>query len=424
MELQQGIRRDSTATPSSRESVPFDEVRKRVLIVEDDDAVASLYRRVLTRPDYQLYRACDGDEAVSLVENTPFDAIVSDLAMPGMNGVALLKFVRNHDRDVPIVIVTGKPELDSAITAVECGALRYLLKPVCIQELRDTVAQAVGLRSATGSPRGTFATAADEVPSAPTRESISADFGQALDSLYMVYQPIVQLRRGLVVGYEALVRTRHQPLSRPRDLLAAAEELDAIQELGRKARRAVADTIDGLAGSSLVFVNLHEKELLDETLYSSANPLREHAARVVFELTEQVGVDDMDSCLRTLRHGGFLLAIDDLGAGYRALNQLATFDPDFAKIDTSLVRNIDREPSKRMLVSSLVSVCGKLDVQLVCEGVDTDREATCLLGIGAETQQGHYFSKPRASFTLEAQEPLVRKMEQLRKSYRKRNASE
>jgi DNA-binding NtrC family response regulator len=188
MELQQGIRRDSTATPSSRESVPFDDVRKRVLIVEDDDAVASLYRRVLTRPDYQLYRACDGDEAVSFVENTPFDAIVSDLAMPGMNGVALLKFIRNHDREVPIVIVTGKPELDSAITAVECGALRYLLKPVCIQELRDTVAQAVGVRSATGSPRGTPAMAADEVESAPAPKSISADFGQRMEHLRKSYR--------------------------------------------------------------------------------------------------------------------------------------------------------------------------------------------------------------------------------------------
>ncbi len=145
MEVQEGSRRGSTATPSSPQSLPLDEGRKRVLIVEDDDAVASLYRRVLARPDYQLYRACDGDEAVSLVETTPFDAIVSDLAMPGMNGVALLKSVRNHDRDVPIVIVTGKPEVESAITAVECGALRYLLKPVCIQELRDTVAQAVGV---------------------------------------------------------------------------------------------------------------------------------------------------------------------------------------------------------------------------------------------------------------------------------------
>lgn len=145
MEVQQGIRRDSTATPRSPQSVPLDEVRKRVLIVEDDDAVASLYRRVLARPDYQLYRACDGDEAVSLVESTPFDAIVSDLAMPGMNGIALLRSVRNHDRDVPIVIVTGKPDVDSAITAVECGALRYLLKPVSIQELRDTVSQAIGM---------------------------------------------------------------------------------------------------------------------------------------------------------------------------------------------------------------------------------------------------------------------------------------
>src|SRR3990172_8256752 len=67
-----------------------------------------------------------------------FDAIVSDLVMPGMSGVDLLKSVRERDHDVPIVIFTGRPAVESAITAVECGALRYLVKPVLPQELRET----------------------------------------------------------------------------------------------------------------------------------------------------------------------------------------------------------------------------------------------------------------------------------------------
>ena len=169
-------------------------------------------------------------------------------------------------------------------------------------------------------------------------------------------------------------------------------------------------------------MNLHGKELMDEALYSGANPLREHAARVVFELTEQVRIDGMDGRFRTLRHQGFLLAIDDLGAGYAALKQLVELEPDFAKIDMGLVRHIDFDSSKRMLVSSLVSVCRKLDVQLVCEGVETEGEAKCLLSIGANTQQGYYFSKPQPSFDLAAQTPVVRKMKQLLVS-RKKHAS-
>jgi EAL domain-containing protein (putative c-di-GMP-specific phosphodiesterase class I) len=412
MEVPPGVR-DSKTTASSREPAPLDEARKRVLIVEDDDAVASLYRRALARPDYLLYRASNGNEAVSLVESTAFDAIVSDLSMPGRNGAALLRSVREHDRRVPIVIVTGKPEVDSAITAVECGALRYLVKPVCIRELRDSVAQAIGVRSSLGSSANAAAMA-NETPAAPPRKPTAVDLATAFETLHVLYQPIVRPRLGRVVGYEALVRTLHPSLFHPRELLAAAAGLGAIQELGRKVRLAVARTMDELEGKPLIFVNLHGNELLDGELYTRANALWERAARVVFELTEHVRVEGMERRLRTLRNSGFRVAIDDLGAGYAALNQLVALDPDFAKIDMSLVRDVDRDPSKRMLVSSLVSVCGKLGVALVCEGVETEREARCLIGIGADLQQGYYYSEPRAPSDLVSRLPFVRRMKELR----------
>jgi DNA-binding NtrC family response regulator len=114
-----------------------------VLIVEDDDAVARLYDRALRNPDYDLYRAASGEEALSLWAETPFDAIVSDLVMPGMSGVDLLRSVRERCDDVPFVIVTGCPEVESAIRAVECGALHYLVKPVLPGDLRETVARAL-----------------------------------------------------------------------------------------------------------------------------------------------------------------------------------------------------------------------------------------------------------------------------------------
>jgi len=413
MEVPPGAR-DSKTPASSRAPAPLDEARKRVVIVEDDDAVASLYRRALARPDYLLYRASNGNEAVSLVESTAFDAIVSDLSMPGRNGAALLRSVREHDRRVPIVIVTGKPEVDSAITAVECGALRYLVKPVCIRELRDSVAQAIGVRSSLGSSGDAAAVRVNETAAAPPRKPTAVDLATALETLHVLYQPIVQPRLGRVVGYEALVRTLHPSLFHPRELLAAAAGLGAIQELGRKVRLAVARTMDELGGKSLIFVNLHGNELLDGELYTRANALWEQATRVVFELTEHVRVEGMEGRLRTLRNLGFRVAIDDLGAGYAALNLLVALDPDFAKIDMSLVRDVDRDPSKRMLVSSLVSVCGKLGVALVCEGVETEREAACLVGIGADMQQGYYYSEPRAPSDLVSFRPFLRRMKGLR----------
>ena len=117
--------------------------RKSVLLVEDDDAVARLFGKILQSASYDVVQAWDGNDAKRLVEETTFDAIVTDISMPSMNGIELLKVVRSRDGDVPVVLVTGKPETASAIDAVHYGALRYLVKPVKPRELRQAVAEAI-----------------------------------------------------------------------------------------------------------------------------------------------------------------------------------------------------------------------------------------------------------------------------------------
>ena len=387
---------------------------KRVLIVEDDDAVASLYGRVLGNPDYRLYRAANGEEALSLVAETPFDAIVSDLVMPGMSGVDLLKSVRERDQDVSIVIVTGRPAVESAITAVECGALRYMVKPVLPKELREIVARALEVNEATRLARCARQGMTEKVAEESSRNGIESDFREALESLYMVYQPIVKPTQGSVVGYEALVRTRHSRLSQPKEFLDAAARIGGFEELGRSVRRAVAGDIEKLPKDSLVFVNLHAEELLDEALYSEANPLRRHAERIVFELTEQASLDGIERRIAALREQKFLIAVDDLGAGYAALSLLIGLEPDFVKIDRDLVRGVDADASKRALITSLASVCRELEIELVCEGVETEAEGRCLLEVGVELLQGYFFAKPQVSFTPDQGKRLGLLMEELR----------
>jgi EAL domain-containing protein (putative c-di-GMP-specific phosphodiesterase class I) len=401
-----------TTQPSPSPAPGDTSALKRVLIVEDDDSVASLYGRVLVSPNYRLYRAANGEEALSLVAETSFDAIVSDLVMPGMSGVDLLKSVRERDHDVPFVIITGRPAVDSAITAVECGALRYLVKPVLPRELRETVARALEVNEAnrlTGRARS-MARKVEE-PSGGWSES---DFHSALKSLYMVYQPIVNPALGSVIGYEALVRTRHPRLSQPKEFLDAADHLGGFERVGRNVRRAVAGDIENLPKDSLVFVNLHAEELLDEALYSEANPLRKHAERIVFELTEQAHLDGIERRIAALREQKFLIAVDDLGAGYAALSLLIGLEPDFVKIDRDLVRGVDSDSSKRTLIASLASVCRELEIELICEGVETEAEGRCLLEVGVDLLQGYFFARPQVSFTPDERKRLGLSMEEFR----------
>ena len=98
--------------------------RGLILLVDDEPAVVRAYARTLGVAGYTVVTAGDGHEAARAAREKSFDVIISDIAMPGMDGIDLLRAVREHDLDVPFVIMTGGPAVDSAARAMEYGALR------------------------------------------------------------------------------------------------------------------------------------------------------------------------------------------------------------------------------------------------------------------------------------------------------------
>jgi EAL domain-containing protein (putative c-di-GMP-specific phosphodiesterase class I) len=124
----------------------------------------------------------------------------------------------------------------------------------------------------------------------------------------------------------------------------------------------------------------------------------------VLEVTERSSLDrvnDVKGRAQALRNIGFKLAIDDLGAGYAGLSSFSQLEPDIAKLDMSLIRDIDASPQKQSIVRSMVSVCrDELGVQVVCEGVETPAERNMLEALGSETQQGYLFGRPHAQFLM------------------------
>src|SRR5205807_5444381 len=98
-----------------------------VLLVDDEPAVLRAFKRALERADHQVATALDGQSALELVRSGGrFDVIVSDLNMPRLSGTEFLRAIREHDLDVPVVLASGEPTLQSALEAVEHGAFRYL----------------------------------------------------------------------------------------------------------------------------------------------------------------------------------------------------------------------------------------------------------------------------------------------------------
>lgn len=376
-------------------------VVRRVLVVDDEDAVVSFYRRVLASPTCELFSARNGLEASDLLKSSRFDVIVTDIFMPGLDGIELLRSVRRQDPDVPVLVTTGAPGVETAVQALEHGAFRYLQKPIKAKKLRDLVTQAIHVHDLAKLKQQSLALLQDQARKATEGANLEEAFKEALDSVWMAYQPIVSWSKRSTFAYEALVRSEHRWLNNPQALFDAAQHVGRVHALGRVVRRRVARDIQALPTSELVFVNLHPGELEDELLYDGNDPLSSQAGRVVLEITERASLAEIPEVrerLAQLRAAGFQLAVDDLGAGYSGLSSFIHLDPEVAKVDMSLVRDVHRHPTKQRLIRSILEVCHDLGVDVVIEGVETEGERAVLVGLGADLMQGHFFAAPSEPF--------------------------
>ncbi|MCC6749475.1 MAG: EAL domain-containing protein [Deltaproteobacteria bacterium] len=355
------------------------------------------YERCLSRAGYAVTCAAEGAAAVEVLDAGTFDAVISDISMPGMDGLQLLREVRSRSLDLPVVLMTAGPTVDSAIQAVEYGALQYLVKPVDLSALRATAERAVRLRRMAMLKREFQALQGAQGIQVADRAGLEAGFVRALSQLWMAFQPIVSWSRGDVFAYEALMRSEEWTMSSPGAVLEAAERLGALDRLGSAVRGLVAQRIADVPAPTQIFVNLHPRELGSPHLLARECPLFEHADRVVLEVTERVALEDiagLKPSLARLRSFGYRLAVDDLGAGYSGLSTFAQLEPEVVKIDMSLVRNIHREPTKQKVVRSMIALCGDLGCRVVAEGIELPEERDVLVECGADLLQGYLFGRP------------------------------
>jgi EAL domain-containing protein (putative c-di-GMP-specific phosphodiesterase class I) len=373
----------------------------RVLVADDEVALVRVMERMLSAEGYTVVTATDGRQAAALLADATFDAIVSDIDMPAMSGIQLLQTVRQRDLYVPVVLMTGNPNLGTAVQAVSHGALQYLIKPVGLQELAKVVRRAVRLNRMGKLQREALTLVSEGGLGIADRIALKASFERVLETLWIAYQPIVRTADRSLFGYEALLRSEEKGLPHPGAILDAAERLGRLDDLGRQIRAATCQAVPRADADAVFFVNLHAHDLMDASLLSSKSPLSAIAGRVVLEITERASLDavtDAHAKVAKLRAMGFRIAIDDLGAGYAGLNSFATLEPEFVKLDMSLVRDVDRNPTKEKLVRSMTSLCKDLGIVVVAEGVETLAEREVLVAVGCDLLQGYLLAKPGRPF--------------------------
>ena len=370
-----------------------------ILVVDDDDMLRRLVELWLSKHGFEVTTARNGKEGLEQFNDQSFDVVISDIDMPTMSGIEFLQGVRNRDLDVPVILMTGKPTVDSASEAVGLHAHLYLKKPVEQTVLLSHIQKAVQVAKFARIRRDALALLRKQSKADLDRVSLGASLDRALNCLSLHFQPIVSLKTESIIGYEALMRSKEPLLPHPGAILEAAERLDRLPDVGQKVRSLAVEAFEKHASLKHLFVNLHPVDLLDDTLFQPTSPLAAFSKRITLEITERAQLDTISEIKQkfsTLRKMGYRLALDDIGAGYSGLNSFAVLEPEVTKVDMELIRGIDRDHTKQKLVKALADMCQGLNLDLIAEGIETIEEHQTIKSLGVELAQGYFYGKPQA----------------------------
>jgi diguanylate cyclase (GGDEF)-like protein/PAS domain S-box-containing protein len=238
---------------------------------------------------------------------------------------------------------------------------------------------------------------------------LETDLHRALErhQLFLRYQPVVDLVSGHLLGAEALARWQHprRGLLTPDQFLPAAEASGLVVAIGREMLDLAAGALAAVPAESLpmINVNISPRELAQRDL---VDRIREvlgdngvDPRRLCIEITENAVLDELDTAIETLdsiRALGVRLAIDDFGTGYSSLSYLRRLPVDTVKIDRTFTTELNTDHNDVTIVAGIIGLARGLGLEVVAEGVETQRQAEILVELGCTQAQGFLYSPPVA----------------------------
>ena len=218
------------------------------------------------------------------------------------------------------------------------------------------------------------------------------------------YQPQVNVDRGTVVGFEALLRWRSpcRGLVAPLDFIPLAEETGLIVPIGAWVLKAACREAMAWPGDIRVAVNISVVQFTQQDLVKAVRAALDDsglpAHRLELEITESVMISEdtrVVATLRALKELGVTIAMDDFGIGYSSLSYLRRFSFDRIKIDRSFVNGLDRESDGMPIIRAIISLCSSLGITATAEGVETAEQLVWLRAEHCPEVQGYLISRPQ-----------------------------
>ena len=377
----------------------------RVLLVDDDSRTLRLLSFLLEAIGVSETRtAADGYEALSYLDNAPErpDVILTDLNMPGLDGVEFLRHLSMRSIASRIVLISGENKriLDTAKTLAQVHNLSFigtLQKPITQEALSEILRQCLA-----------FGAQIRRRDSGPITEQELVDglINRAGEPLRTVYQPTVSMKTGAPVGVEALLRWTHAKsgMLGPMSFIPLAERLGHAKFLTDLVTRRVMSEAAFWHSSGVdlrISINLSVTVLkcldLPEFVVATAKSTGLDPSKLTLEITESHLMGDFKESLETLarlRLKGVWLSIDDFGTGYSSMEQLKRVPFNEVKIDRCFVTGAAHDVETRAILESSIELGQRLGLVVVAEGVESREDWDLLESLGCDVAQGYFISRP------------------------------
>lgn len=221
-----------------------------------------------------------------------------------------------------------------------------------------------------------------------------------------VFQPIISLKDGQLLGHEALSRITAESSIKDIDtLFTLASQHHCLWELEQLCRtRALEAAFRFMVPpyNKKLFINVNPNVLYDQSFQSGftkeyVNAYQISPSNIIFEITERNMIHDLEGFIAAVEHyrrQDYKIAIDDTGSGYSGLNLISDINPHYIKLDMKLIRHIHRDRIKIALVKGMADLANETNMAIIAEGIETEEELETLIGLGVHYGQGYFIQHP------------------------------